>query len=79
MEIQTDHIGNQHINQKVNVINDVEEINHEVTTERDYYSQYCQNSFRKQHKNLVRDIYSNKYTLQFTFCNSSLISPRQKF
>ena len=60
-------------------INDVEDMNHEDTMKRDYYSQYCQNCFRKQHKYLVDSIDSRKYRLQFTICNSSQINPKQKF
>ena len=48
--IQTDDIINQQIDQEVHLIDDVEGISHEVTTESEYYLQYCQNCFRKQNK-----------------------------
>ncbi len=62
-ERQLDNINNQRIDQDVEDITDIEEINHEDTMELDYYSQHCQNCFRKQHKHLVDNIDSRKYTL----------------
>ena len=44
----TDNNNNRRIDQEVHVIYDLEEINHKVTTESEYYSQHYQNFFRKQ-------------------------------